>query len=128
MRRGRGLRCWRSLRCGCRRGRGLRRRSRGGPLHHLAELVHEPERRSDRLEGIGHGGHGGRLSLQLGERTTHVTEGGLGVRRKLCPLRALNLVKRPHGLRDGLGDVENVRRNVRVGLKRREAFRQGFSG
>jgi hypothetical protein len=52
----------------------------------------------------------------------------LGVRRDLGPLRPLDLVKRPHGLRDGLGDVEDVLRNVRIGLKSGKALRQGFSG
>jgi hypothetical protein len=132
----RGLRRWliRLLR----RGRGvsltsrrlllLRRRPRllrgsGGRrclrrcARELAERVHETERRRHSLDCLGHRGVIIWLRLELRERGSNVLEGHVGVGQKLRSVRALDLMERPHRLRDWRREIHQARRDVGVGLK-----------
>jgi hypothetical protein len=79
--------------------------------------MHHPERRRDGLyrrldRRVGRGGR-----LELCERGADVVERDVGVRHELRPVRTLDLVERSHGLGDRGSELNEVRRNVGVGLK-----------
>jgi hypothetical protein len=119
------------LRLRDRRRRLLRRRLRRrrrllllrcGSVRHLAQLMHEPERRRDRFERLRHRGMRGRLRLKLRERATNVIQRDVRMRREL--IRSFDLVERAHRLRDRGGELHQVLRDTGICLERVEPLRE----
>jgi len=67
------------------------------------------------------------LGLELREGALEVGERSLGVRRGLRPAGALDLMQRPHRLRDGRRELEQRGRDVRIPLKRAKPSRKRLS-
>jgi hypothetical protein len=89
--------------------------------------VHTPERARDRLERARDRGVLRRLRLQRHQRLLHIGQGCFGVGRHLCPAGPLDLVESAHRLGDRRGQIEQVLRNIWVGLKSVETTSQRFS-
>jgi hypothetical protein len=82
------------------------------------------ERTRNRLEGRAHRGMAHGLGLELRERALEIGERGLRLRADLHAPCPLDLMKRPHRLRDGSRELEQLGRHVRVSLKRAQSSRK----
>ncbi len=83
-----------------------------------SEGVHARERARDRIHRSGDGLVLRWLRLKLREGALHVGEGVLRGGLDLRAAGALDAVQGRHGLSDGLGQSDELRRDARIALKR----------
>ena len=86
------------------------------------------ERSSDGLHRLGHHGDGSRLGLELAQRGARVVERDLRVRNELRAVRAFDGVESTHRLGDRRREIQELRRDVRVGLQGTETAREVLPG
>jgi hypothetical protein len=89
--------------------------------------VHAAERAGDRFQRLDDRRMLRRLRLKVRESGLNAGQRGLCVRNELRASRALDLVQRAHGLRDGCSEFEQMRRHVGIRLQRVEASRERLS-